>query len=189
MQQHNRRSKTGEDSYVKLERLDGTITILGDITAKTASDFRRALRILERNKKVKKIIVEINTHGGDIEAGFAIIDSIELSKKDVVTRVTGCAYSMGSLILAAGDHREALPSSIIMIHQGSYRFSSTFDEIKIESAECERMEKLCNDTLDRLTNKKSGYWEGRHQGKNLYLTAEQSLAECIIDSIMGASKP
>lgn len=179
-----RRSKAEDDSYAKLDKSLGTIYLMGEITQKVASEFRQGIRTLEKLKKCTHIIVEINSPGGDIEAGFAIIDSIQLSTKPVTTRVVGVAQSMGSLILASGQTREAAPNSSIMVHQGTYRFYAGYDEIDTESSECKRIEKLCNDFLDTATGHPSGYWEKRHGGKNLYLTSEQALSEKLIHSIM-----
>lgn len=179
-----RRSKGEDDCYSRLDKVSSTITIVGEITPKIASDFRQQLRTLERLKKTNTITVEINTPGGDIEAGFMMVDSIELCAKSVTTRVTGNAFSMGSLILASGHTREALPNSSVMIHQGTYTFRTVHDELRNEQAECERIEKLCNDFLDAKTGQPSGYWEKRHGGKNLYLTAQQALDEKLIHTIV-----
>lgn len=179
-----RRSKAEEESYARMDKALGTVCIMGEITQKVASDFRQQLRTLERLKRHSHLTVEINTPGGDIEAGFMMIDSIELCSKPVTTRVTGVAFSMGSLILAAGHTREALPNSSVMVHQGSYRFNATFDEIETEAAECKRIEKLCNDYLDLRTEQPPGYWEKRHGGRNLYLTADQALAEKLVHTIL-----
>ncbi len=179
-----KKAKSGEDSYSRLDKGLATISVVGELTQKVASDFRQQLRTLERLKRHNNITVEINTPGGDIEAGFMMIDSIELSTKPIITRVTGLAYSMGSLVLAAGHTRESLPNSSIMVHQGTYRFHSPYDEVEVEAAECRRIEKLCNDFLDTKTGQPSGYWEKRHFGKNLYLTPDQALEEKLIHTVL-----
>jgi ATP-dependent Clp protease protease subunit len=179
-----RRSKVEDDSYCRLDKSLATIYIVGEITQKLASDFRQHIRTLERLKRVTNITVELNTPGGDIEAGLMIIDSIELCPKPVTTRVTGQAMSMGALILAAGTVREAFPNCLVMVHQGSYRVNAPFDEMTTEIAEVMRIEKLCNDYLDARTGHPSGYWASRPSGKNLYLNAEQALAEKLVHSIL-----
>lgn len=179
-----RRTKADDDSYSTMDRTLGTIYLVGEVTQKQSSQFRQQIRTLERLKRVTSIVVEINSPGGDIEAGMMIIDSIELCKKPVTTRVTGQAMSMGALILAAGAQREALPHASIMVHQGSYRISAPYDEVETESAEIKRIEKLCNAFMDSRTGKEPGYWEKRYNGKNLYLTAEEALAENLIQTIL-----
>lgn len=183
-----KKSKSDDENYVKLDKISGIIYVMGEITPGIASDFRQFVQVLTRSKNHTDIIVEINSPGGDIEAGLMMIDTIRLSAKPVTTRVTGVAMSMAALILAAGGHREATPMSTIMVHQGIYKFSSTFDEIEVESSECIRLEHLCNEFLDKATQRPPGYWAQRHNGKNLYLTAEQALQEGLIHSIMKKKK-
>jgi ATP-dependent Clp protease protease subunit len=185
----NLRHKIEDDSYAYLDKALGTVYLVGEITPKSASQFRQHVRTLERLKKTAAILVEINSPGGDIEAGFLVVDTIELCKKPVTTRVTGIAMSMAALILAAGKVREALPNASIMVHEGWYRLNAGYNEMQFEVAECQRMEKQCADYLDARTGKAPGYWAGRYAGKNLYLTPAQALAEGLVDSIQTARPP
>jgi ATP-dependent Clp protease protease subunit len=187
MKMQRKRNKSDEDSYCRLDKTLGTIYIVGEITQKVACEFRQHIRTLERLKRSSAVLVEINSPGGDIEAGLMIIDSIELCAKPVTTRVTGQAMSMGALILAAGTKREALPNSCVMVHQGSFRILAPFDELDTEVTEIKRIEKLCNEFLDKRTGKESGYWERRYNGKNLYLTSEQAQAEGLVHTILRKS--
>lgn len=180
----DRRSKPEEENYSYLDKSLGTIYIVGEITQKLASVFRQQLRTLERLKKFNHIIVEINSLGGDIEAGFLIIDSIDLCSKPVTTRVTGQAMSMGALILAAGVKREALPNAQVMLHPGSYRINAKYDDIHVEYNEVKRVEQQCNDFLDQRTGKESGYWEKKCSGKNVYLSAQQCIEENLVHLIL-----
>lgn len=167
-----------------MDKTLGTIYLVGEVTHRQASQFRQQLRTLERMKRVTSVQIEINSPGGDIEAGFMIVDSIELCKKPVTTRVTGAAMSMAALIAASGMRREALPHATVMIHQGVYYFKGAYDEIDIEVSELKRTEKVCNEWLDKRTGKDAGYWETRCAGKNLYLTAEQAITENLIDAVV-----
>jgi ATP-dependent Clp protease protease subunit len=180
----DRRSKADEESYSALDKSTGTIYLVGEITHRQASQFRQHLRTLERLKRVHGILVEINSPGGDVEAGLMIIDSIEMCKKAVTTRVTGQAMSMAALILASGSKREALPRASIMLHQGSYRLSVPYDEIDTEVSELKRLEAVCNTFLDQRCGKEPQFWEKKCSGKNLYLTAELALADNLIDAIV-----
>jgi ATP-dependent Clp protease protease subunit len=179
-----RKKKLEDESYSSLDKATNTIFLVGDITLRQASQFRQQLRTLERLKKCPAVLVEINSLGGDVEAGFMIIDSIMLSKKPVTTRVTGVAMSMAALILAAGEVRESLPSATIMLHEGSHWFGGAYHQIETELGEANRLEKLCNDYLDRRTGKEPGYWVQKCGPNNLYLTAEQALAEGLLTAIV-----
>lgn len=175
---------SSDESYSKLDKTLCTIYIMGEISPKVASDFRRQLRTLERTSTCDRIVVEINSIGGDIEAGFMIIDTIELCTKPVTTRVTGVAMSMATLILAAGQVRESLPNALIMAHQGSYRVSTNYAEFRNEFAEVERVERVTNEYLEKRTGKPSGFWEKLCDRKNLYLNAEEALNLGLITLIL-----
>ncbi len=171
-----------------VDKPSNTIMLVGEITLEQASFFRRQFKSLERSRRVTTIIVEINSQGGDIEAGFLIMDTIELSKKTVITRVAGIAMSMGASILACGHRREALPTSSVMIHQGSYSIRGQANQLRGEYDECVRIEKLCYDKLDKQTKQKKGYWEKRVGNANLYLTAEQALESNLVQKILAPPK-
>lgn len=186
MAKSTQRNRLVEDSYCFLDRASSTISIVGEINQRVASSFRRCMRVLER--KAHPITVEINSHGGDIEAGLVIIDTMTLCRRRVTTRVTGQACSMAALVLASGDRREALPSATAMVHYGSYSFAARYDEMQTEVAEAVRLEKLCAKILDEATGKKSGYWEKKSKSGNLYMTAEVALTEGLIDRILKPRK-
>jgi ATP-dependent Clp protease protease subunit len=67
----------------------------------------------------KDIQLYINSPGGSVTAGLAILDTMNFVKPDVSTVCVGVAASMGSIILSAGTKgkRYALPNSEVMIHQ------------------------------------------------------------------------
>ncbi len=67
------------------------------------------------------ITIEINTDGGEVDQGFAMIDMIEEAKAKgirVHTLVRGCCYSMGVALLQAGTTRGITKYSSIMVHDG-----------------------------------------------------------------------
>src|SRR5712692_1677115 len=76
---------------------------------------------LEAEDPEKDISVYINSPGGSITAGLAILDTMRFVKPDIVTICVGQAASMAAVLLAAGTKgkRFSLPNSRIMIHQPS----------------------------------------------------------------------
>lgn len=181
MKKTRKRTAIDESSCYIDKSLD-TIYIVGDITHRLASKFRRYVRYLERQGTLK-IIVEINSPGGDIEAGLMMVDTINLCKAKVVTRATGQAASMASVLLACGHEREALPMSSIMVHQGTFSMRARAEEIDNEINEAKRVEDLCWKLMDERSNRVAGFWRQLCGGKNLYLTAEQCLSYGLIDKI------
>lgn len=91
----------------------GTVFLDGKITEETATRFIQN-GILLAKKQIPMTVV-LNTDGGELQAGMNIYDFIT-ARKDVTT-VALKAYSMGSLLFAAGKKRIMLPHSRIMIHE------------------------------------------------------------------------
>lgn len=69
-------------------------------------------------EKRKPIKLYINSPGGDIYEGFALIDAIQLSKTPVYTYNVGMCASMGFLIYIAGHQRFTLPHAMFLLHDG-----------------------------------------------------------------------
>jgi ATP-dependent Clp protease protease subunit len=78
----------------------------------SASAFRAALDKIT----AEKIIVNINSPGGDVFDGIAIFNDLVAHKAEVVVRVTGLAASAASLIAMAGDRVEIAENALFMIH-------------------------------------------------------------------------
>ena len=77
------------------------------------------LLFLQAEDAKKEISMYINSPGGSVTAGLAILDTMRMVKCPVATYCVGQAASMGAILLSAGEKgkRHALPNSRIMIHQ------------------------------------------------------------------------
>src|SRR5258707_1377891 len=98
----------------------------------------------------KDISLYINSPGGSITAGLAILDTMRLVEPDVVTYCIGQAASMGAVLLAAGTKgkRYSLPHSRILIHQPSMSgLAGQAADIDIYAREILRMRETLNDIL------------------------------------------
>lgn len=67
----------------------------------------------------KPIILYVTSNGGEVDAGFELIDVIESSKTPVYTVNLGAQYSMGFLIGLAGHKRFSMPNAKFLMHDGS----------------------------------------------------------------------
>lgn len=100
-------------------RVDGEIDML------MISDvIRHILQFNADDKNVapearKPIILYVSSNGGEVDAGFALIDVILASKTPVYTVNLGFQYSMGFLIGLAGYKRYATPNAKVLMHDGS----------------------------------------------------------------------
>lgn len=110
----------GERAYDIYSRLlkERIIMLDGPIDGHTASIIISQLIFLESQSE-NDITIYINSPGGSVSDGLAILDTMNYIRCDISTIVTGMAASMASVLLAAGTKgkRYALPHSTVMIHQ------------------------------------------------------------------------
>ena len=106
------------DIYSKLLR-DRILFLNGPVDSGNINSLIAQLLFLESEDNKKDITLYIDSPGGSIVAGYSLMDTMQLIKPDVSTIITGMAYSMGSVIAAAGakGKRLMLPRSEHMIHQ------------------------------------------------------------------------
>ena len=93
------------------------IDLSGEISEESAVKFIKNIRLLDHVSD-KSIKVLINTEGGDVHQGLAIIDAIRECQSEVITHAVGPCWSMGAAILQAGDKRLISQNATIMIHEG-----------------------------------------------------------------------
>ena len=115
------KTDNGERSYDIYSRLlkDRVIFVGTGIDAHMANLVIAQLLFLESEDAKKDITIYVNSPGGSVSAGLAIIDTMNYLKPDVSTVCVGMAASMGAMILMTGARgkRFALPHSEVMIHQ------------------------------------------------------------------------
>ncbi len=111
----------GERAYDIYSRLlkERIIFLGGAIDTEIANLIVAQLLFLESEDSKKDITLYVNSPGGHVTAGLAIIDTMNFIKPDVSTVCVGMAASMGAMILSAGakGKRFVLPNSEVMIHQ------------------------------------------------------------------------
>jgi len=108
----------GYDIYSRLLK-DRIVFLGGGIDDDMANLIIAQLLFLESEDPKKDISLYVNSPGGSVTAGLAILDTMNHVKPDVSTVVVGMAASAAAVILAAGakGKRYALPNSEVMIHQ------------------------------------------------------------------------
>jgi ATP-dependent Clp protease protease subunit len=181
----------GERSYDIFSRLlKDRIVFLGEeINDTTASLVIAQLLFLEAEDPDKDIWLYINSPGGSITAGFAIYDTMQYIKPDVVTLCVGMAASMAAFLLAAGakGKRFALPNSEIMIHQPLGGMQGQATDIKIHA---ERILKL-RDKLDKILAENTGQPIEKIKAdteRDFFMDAEDAKAYGIIDEVLVRKK-
>jgi len=115
------KSAEGERAFDIYSRLlkERIIFIGSAIDANLANLVIAQLLFLESEDSKKDITLYVNSPGGSVSAGLAMIDTMNFIKPDVSTICTGMAASMGAMILMCGakGKRFILPHSEVMIHQ------------------------------------------------------------------------
>ena len=151
------KTSMGERAYDIYSRLlKERIIFLGTGVDDTVANLIVAqLLFLESEDKDADIKLYINSPGGSVNSGLAILDTMNLVKPDVSTICVGMAASMGAVLLGAGakGKRYSLPHSRIMIHQGSAGFEGTPSDIDIMAREVLRSRVELDKLLAEATGK------------------------------------
>lgn len=90
------------------------------IDAQTSAELIKQLMYLEHEDNKSGITLYINSPGGEVISGLAVYDYISAMKAPVRTVCIGTAASMGAILFLAGDKRQMLPHTRLMIHDPSY---------------------------------------------------------------------
>lgn len=99
------------------------IDLSGEINKDKAVEFIKNIRLLDHVTS-KEIRVLINSEGGDVRQGMAIIDAILECQSKVITHAVGPCYSMAAIIFQAGDERLISANATLMIHVGEEGYDS-----------------------------------------------------------------
>ncbi len=134
----------------------------------------------------KDISLYINSPGGSITAGLAILDTMRLIEPDIVTYCVGQAASMGAVLLAAGakGKRFALPHARILIHQPHMSgLAGQATDIDIYAKEILRMREILNGILADATGQPIDKIE-RDVDRDYIMEAQAALDYGMIDRII-----
>ena len=136
----------------------------------------------------KDISLYINSPGGSITAGLAILDTMNLVEPDIVTYCIGQAASMAAVLLASGSKgkRFTLPHSRILIHQPSMSgLAGQATDIDIYAREILRMRQSLNEILSNATGQPMEKIE-RDVDRDYIMDPEQALNYGVVDRIISS---
>lgn len=172
------------DLYSRL--LDDNIIMLdGEVTDESASLCVAQLLYLSAKDDAKDINMYINSPGGSVSAGLAIIDTMNLIPNDVNTIATGLAASMGAMILLSGTKgkRNALPHAEVMIHQPLGGAQGQATDIAIRANHILRTRETLYSMMSDATGKDIDEIAEACERDN-FLTAEEARDFGLIDHII-----
>lgn len=180
----------GERAYDIYSRLlkERILFVGGPIEDHTANLVVAQLLFLAAEDPKKDIQLYINSPGGSVTAGLAILDTMNFVKPDVSTVCVGVAASMGSVILSAGakGKRFALPNSEIMIHQPWGGVQGQAADIEITAKHILATRDRLNKILAKNTGKELTQVE-KDVDRDFFMTAEEAKKYGIIDQIYKAN--
>ena len=177
----------GERAYDIYSRLlkDRIIFLGEDVNSHTANLVVAQLLFLAHEDPKKDIKLYINSPGGSVYDGLAIIDTMNFIKPDVETIGIGLQASMGAMLLSCGakGKRYILPNSRVMIHQPSSGTEGKITDQEIALKEGIFLKKRLAEIFAKNTGKDIKTVE-KDMDRDNWMSAEEALKYGIIDEIV-----
>ena len=181
------KSGQGERAYDIYSRLlkDRIVFVGGEIDDDMANAIIAQLLFLQSQDSEKEVSMYINSPGGSVTAGLAILDTMKMVKCPVATYCVGQAASMGAILLASGEkgRRYALPHARIMLHQPWGGAQGKASDIEITAREILRLKDMLNGilaeasgrTLESVIN---------DTDRDHFMSADEAKAWGIVDKVL-----
>lgn len=135
----------------------------------------RGLHKMMDASKTDPIDIYINSFGGSVYDGLALIDTIQSCEYATVrTHAVGKVMSMGFIIFLAGDERFAYKNTTFMAHTISSYVAGKSFEIKTDSDECERLKRVLFNMIAENSNKDYKYWAQHLKYEDRFYTTKQA---------------
>ena len=173
---------------VNEELLKNRIVFLqGEINDELAHEVITKLLYLD-SVNHEEISLYINSPGGSVIQGFAIIDCMHIIKSKVATYCIGSAYSMASIILSCGSKgkRYILENSEVMIHAPSGYMGGKSDEVVLSA---KRLDKFKHKLIDTLVanSTKTKKQITKYFNIDFFMDANETYEFGLVDKILKSS--
>ncbi len=178
------RGERAYDIYSRL--LKERVVFMGDqVTSDTANIVIAQLLHLAYEDPKRDIKLYINSPGGSVYDGLAIIDTMNYIEPDVQTIGIGLQASMGAMLLSAGakGKRFALPNARIMIHQPSSGTEGKITDQEIALKEAVYLKKKLIEIMAKNTGKDAKTIE-KDMDRDNWMSAEDAKTYGIIDEVI-----
>jgi len=171
------------------------IVLSSDITAASVGDIIEIIMDINtfddeleenlQNYHREPIKLVVNSFGGSVYDGFALIAAIEHSKTPIHGYCYGSAMSMGFIIYIATHVRFAHKTSTLMYHEISDSFYDNITGAKQNLKECERLQKVYDDyVLSRTKLPIDKMDDYKNRKEDWYMSAQEGLKYKIIHKIL-----
>ena len=178
---------SGERAYDIYSRLlkDRIVFVGGEIDDDSANAVVAQLLFLQAQDPEKEVSMYINSPGGSVTAGLAILDTMKMVKCPVATYCVGQAASMGAILLASGakGRRFALPHARIMVHQPWGGAQGKASDIEITAREILRLKDVLNGILADAAGKTPAAVV-QDTDRDHFMSAEEAKTWGIVDNIL-----
>ena len=178
---------SGERAYDIYSRLlkDRIVFVGGEIDDDSANAVFAQLLFLQAQDPEKEVAMYINSPGGSVTAGLAILDTMKMMKCPVATYCVGQAASMGAILLASGTkgRRFALPHARIMVHQPWGGAQGKASDIEIPARERLRLKDVLNGILADAAGKTPADVV-QDTDRDHFMSAEEAKTWGIVDNIL-----
>jgi ATP-dependent Clp protease, protease subunit len=180
-------SARGDRAYDIYSRLlkDRIVFIGEEVSDPLANLVIAQMLFLEKEDPDTDIEVYINSPGGNVPAGLAIYDTMQLLKCDVSTTCVGIAASMGAVLLAGGTagKRYALGNSSIMIHQATGGYQGTMTDARIYLEQANRWYDAILNILSEHTGKDKETVR-RDSDRDYWMSAQEAQEYGLVDRVV-----
>lgn len=185
------KTQAGERAYDIYSRLlkERIIFVQGQVRDDMANSIVAQLLHLEQEDSEKAITLYVNSPGGSVSAGMAIIDTMNFIKPEVSTVCIGLAASMGAMILSQGavGKRYALPNSRVMIHQPLTGVEGQASDIAITAEQILKTKKKLIEMISLATGKKKDQVE-IDMDRDYWMDSPEAKKYGIIDAVITKRK-
>ncbi len=183
------RGERAMDIYSLL--LKNRIVFLGTaISDQVANAIVAQLLFLDREDPEHDIQMFINSPGGVIYAGMAIIDTMQLIRAPISTVAVGWTASFGTIVLASGTKgkRYALPNATIHMHQPLGGMEGQASDMAIQAREILRQRDKINELLVKATGQPLERI-ARDTDRDFFLDAQAAVEYGIVDEVFTKTQP
>ena len=165
------------------------VLVQGQVETAMASTIIASLKFLESQGK-EPITMLVNSPGGSVVDGLAIVDIMREIKCPVHTVGNGMQASMGSIILAAGDERRMTKNSMVLVHQimGGASSGTQHSDFEISAAFMAQQHEALKSVYVEFTGLNHKFWDIVGE-RDTWLTADQAKKIGYVHSIVKNEKP
>lgn len=164
---------------------DSSATLYGEVTEDSVASTISQIHKLDEGKGAGPIYLFLRTNGGDVVAGYELIDAMKASRRPVYTIALGLTASMGAVIHSYGVKRFMTPYAMLMYHDFSL---STGERQKINITEQElKFVAYYMDEANGNISKRSGVPMDellKHEANEWWVRSDEAMQEHLVDQVV-----